>query len=131
MQAKGDTRWRSPPHDWISQRPRESIRRPTPSVAVKTCGPACDSKPAWLVEQDGMRDRSTQLDSQVRDTERQSPAATASGMSLREYSLARERVLHWSIEAHGGSPIQVFGGDERKLLESRRSDIDKYRKALN
>jgi hypothetical protein len=102
------------------------------AVAVKTCG-AIPPKPAWLVEQTAMRERSAKLDSQIREAESgaQSAGATASGMSMKDYSLARERVLHYSIEAHGGSPIQRFGDNERKLLDSRRSDIDKYRKVLN
>jgi hypothetical protein len=38
--------------------------------------------------------------------------------------------VNWYQEARGGTPVQVFGGDERKLLESRRSEIEKYKNAL-
>ena len=101
-------------------------------VAVKTCG-AIAPKPAWLAEQEAMRERSTKLDSQIRDAESgaQSAGASASGLSARDYAMARERVLHYSLEIRGASPIQRFGDGERKLLDSRRSDIEKYRKALN
>jgi hypothetical protein len=51
-------------------------------------------------------------------------------MSLKDYSLARERVLHWYIESKGATPIQAFGPDERKLLESRKADIAKFSNAL-
>src|SRR6185369_16352671 len=100
-------------------------------AAVKQCG-AVPAKPAWLVEQNAARERSTQLDGQIREREggAQSAGATASGMSFREYSQRRERVLNWWIEARGGSPIQAFGGDERKLLDSDRGDIEKCKKVL-
>jgi hypothetical protein len=102
------------------------------TFAAKTCGELVP-KPAWLIEQEAMRERSTKIDAQVRDLETgaQNAAVSASGMSPKDYSVARERVLHWSIEARGGRAIQGFGSDERKLLEARQSDIEKYRRALN
>ena len=61
--------------------------------------------PAWYVEQDSLRARSTRIDGQIRDIENGAAGegAKASGMSLKEYSLARERVLHWYLESRGGS----------------------------
>jgi hypothetical protein len=100
-------------------------------VANKTCG-AIPARPAWLVEQDTLRARSRRLDSQVREVEHgaQAAGAAASGMPVKEYSLGRERVMHWHLESRGGKPIQAFGIDERKLLESRRADIETFKKAL-
>jgi len=51
-------------------------------------------------------------------------------MDHRAFALARERVMHWYLETHGSSPIQMFGADERKLLESRKSDIEKFKHLL-
>jgi hypothetical protein len=100
-------------------------------VAIKSCG-AVPVKPAWYVEQDSLRARSARLDGQVRDIENGAAGegAKASGMTVKDYSLARERVLHWYIESKGATPIQAFGSDERKLLESRKADIVKFSNAL-
>ena len=100
-------------------------------AAVKSCG-VIPQKPAWYVEQDSLRARSNRIDSQIRDIENGAAGegAKASGMSLKDYSLARERVLHWYIESKGATPIQAFGSDERKLLESRKADIAKFSNAL-
>jgi len=102
------------------------------AAAVKQCG-AIPTKPAWLAEQDSLRARSAHAESDVRELEYKSgdDAANASGMDHRAFALARERVMHWYRETHGGSPIQAFGGDERKLLESRKSDIEKFKKLLS
>jgi len=100
-------------------------------AAVKSCG-AIPQKPVWYVEQDSLRARSNRIDGQIRDIENSAAGegAKASGMSLKDYSLARERVLHWYIESKGATPIQAFGPDERKLLESRKADIVKFSNAL-
>lgn len=99
--------------------------------AVKQCG-AIPAKPAWYVEQDSLRARSNRTDAQIRDIENGAAGAgaAASGLSIKEYSLGRERVLHWYMESRGATPIQAFGGDERKLLESRKADIAKFSNAL-
>jgi len=99
--------------------------------AVKSCG-AIPVKPAWYIEQDSLRARSNRIDGQIRDIENGAAGegAKASGMSLKDYSLARERVLHWYLESKGATPIQAFGSDERKLLESRKADIVKFSNAL-
>lgn len=101
-------------------------------VAIKACG-AVAPKPQWLADQEAQRERSMKLDSQIRDAESgaHSAGAAASGMSARDYAMARERLLHYVMEIHGSSPIQRFGDGERKLLDSHRSDIEKHRKALN
>jgi len=101
------------------------------AAAIRTCGPV-PAKPAWLAEEEALRAKASALDGRIRDAEgsNQSTAAKGSGMTIREYSMARERVLHWWIEFKGGTPIQAFGGDERKLLEGRRSDIAKVKRAL-
>lgn len=101
------------------------------ATAIKTCGPR-PAKPAWLVEQESMRERSTRLEQQVRQIEETSgtAGATASGMSRQAYSLARERVLNWYQETHGGPPVQVLGSDERRLMESHRADIEKFKNGL-
>jgi hypothetical protein len=102
------------------------------SVAmIKNCG-AVPGRPAWLVEQDSLRHRSARTDSQIRDAESgaQGAGAAASGLSSKEYALARERVMHWYMEARGASPIQHFGGDERKLMESKRQTIERFSRAL-
>jgi hypothetical protein len=100
-------------------------------AAVKSCG-AIPQKPAWYVEQDSLRARSNRIDGQIRDIENGAAGegSKASGMSIKDYSLARERVLHWYIESKGATPIQAFGSDERKLLESRKADIVKFSNAL-
>lgn len=101
-------------------------------AAAKQCG-AIPVKPAWLTEQDTLRARSSRAESGVRELESKADddAAAASGMDHRAFALARERVMHWYRETHGGSPIQAFGGDERKLFESRKSDIEKFKSLLN
>jgi hypothetical protein len=101
-------------------------------AAVKQCG-AIPLKPAWLTEQDSLRARSARAESDVRELEykAEDDAAAASGMDHRAFALARERVMHWYRETHGGSPIQAFGGDERKLLESRKTDIEQFKKLLS
>jgi len=101
-------------------------------AAIKQCG-VLPAKPAWLTEQDSLRARSARAESEVRELEYKSgdDAANASGMDHRAFALARERVMHWYLETHGGSPVQMFGGDERKLLESRKADIEKFKKRLS
>lgn len=101
-------------------------------AAVKQCG-AVPTKPAWLTEQDTLRARAQRAESDVRELEYKAgdDAANASGMDHRAFALARERVLHWYRETHGSSPIQKFGDDERKLLESHKSDIEKFKKSLS
>ena len=101
------------------------------AATIKTCG-AVPGRPAWLIEQDSLRHRSARTDSQIRDTESgaQAAGAAASGLSSKEYALARERVMHWYMEARGASPIQNFGGDERKLMEGKRPTIEKLSRAL-
>src|SRR3954469_4226525 len=102
------------------------------AAAIKQCG-VIPAKPAWLVEQDSLRARSARAESDVRELEYKAgdDAANASGMDHRAFPLARERVMHWYLETHGGSPIQMFGGDERRLLESRKADIEKFKKLLS
>jgi hypothetical protein len=101
-------------------------------AAMKQCG-AIPARPAWLVEQDSLRARSQRSESEVRELEYKSgdDAANASGMDHRAFALARERLTHWYRETHGGSPIQSFGGDERKLFESRKADIEKFKNFLS
>ena len=101
-------------------------------AAVKQCG-AIPATPAWLIEQDSLRARVGRLDEEIRETQSKSidDARNAAGMEPRAFALAQERVLHWYHETHGGSPIQSFGNDERKLLESRKTDIEKYKEVLN
>lgn len=100
-------------------------------AAVKQCG-VVPTKPAWLVEQDSLRERAGRAESEARELEYKAndDAAGAAGMDNRAFALARERVLHWYHETHGGSPVQSFGKDERKLLESRKADIEKFKKLL-
>jgi hypothetical protein len=100
-------------------------------AAVERCG-AIPRKPAWYIEQDSLRARSNRIDGQIRDIENGAAGegAKASGMTIKDYSLARERVLHWYMESKGATPIQAFGSDERKLLESRKADIVKFSSAL-
>jgi hypothetical protein len=102
------------------------------AAAVKQCG-EIPAKPAWLSEQDSLRAWSARAERDVRELEYKSgdDAAAASGMDHRAFALARERVMHWYRETHGGSPIQAFGGDERKLLESRKADIEKFKNLLS
>ena len=102
------------------------------AAALKQCG-AVPARPAWLTEQDTLRARASRAESDVRELEYKSgdDAAKASGMDHRAFALARERVMHWYRETHGGSPIQSFGNDERKLLESRKSDIEKFKNLLS
>lgn len=102
------------------------------AAALKQCG-VIPARPAWLTEQDSLRARSARSESEARELEYKSgdDAANASGMDHRAFALARERVLHWYRETHGGSPIQAFGADERKLLESRKADIEKFKKLLS
>ena len=64
------------------------------------------------------------------ESKAQEDAAAASGMDNRGFGLARERVLHWYRETHGGTPIQAFGDGERKLLEARKTDIEKFKNLL-
>jgi hypothetical protein len=101
------------------------------AVALKQCG-AIPARPAWLTEQDTLRARAERAEGEVREIESRSSddAAAASGMDHRAFALARERVMHWYLETHGSSPIQMFGADERKLLESRKSDIEKFKNLL-
>lgn len=101
-------------------------------VAAKQCG-AIPARPAWLTEQDTLRARAQRAESDVRELEYKSgdDAASASGMDHRAFALARERVTHWYRETHGGSAIQSFGGDERKLFESRKADIEKFKNLLS
>ncbi|HEY4304025.1 MAG TPA: hypothetical protein VGM82_06140 [Gemmatimonadaceae bacterium] len=101
-------------------------------AAAKQCG-AIPAKAVWFTEQDSLRARSARAESEVREMESKADgeAATASGMDRRAFALARERVLHWYRETHGGSPIQAFGNDERKLLESRTTDIEKFNTLLS
>lgn len=101
------------------------------AATIKTCG-VVPAQPAWLVEQDSLRHRSARADNQVRETESgaQAAGAAASGMSSKAYAQARERVMHWYMEARGGSPIQHFGGDERKLMEAKRPTIEKLSRSL-
>jgi len=101
------------------------------AAAIKACG-ARPPQPAWLVEQDSLRERSRRIDGQIRQLENDAATAgaTTSGMAPKEYALARERLVNWYHETHGGSAIQAFGSDERKLLESRKGDIERYKKAL-
>ncbi|HEY9227723.1 MAG TPA: hypothetical protein VIP11_13795, partial [Gemmatimonadaceae bacterium] len=69
------------------------------AFAIKTCG-AVPQKPAWLAQQESARDRSQSIDGRIREFENGAGAAgaKASSMSVREYSMARERVLHWYLE---------------------------------
>ena len=101
------------------------------AAAIAACG-AKPPAPAWLAEQDSLREKTRRIDGQIRQLENDAATAgaSASGMTNKEYSLARERVVNWYQEARGGTAVQVFGGDERKLLESRRSEIEKYKNAL-
>jgi hypothetical protein len=102
------------------------------AVATKQCG-VIPVTPAWLVEQDSLGERARRAERDARDLEYKSgdDAANAAGMTSREFALARERLLHWYRETHGGSPVQAFGKDERKLLESRKADIEKFDKFLS
>jgi hypothetical protein len=102
------------------------------AAAVKQCG-AIPATPTWLIEQDSLRARASRAEGEVRELEYKSgdDAANASGMDHRAFALARERVLHWYHETHGGSAIQSFGNDERKLLESRKADIEKFKNLLS
>lgn len=102
------------------------------TAAIKQCG-AIPVKPTWLAEQDTLRARSARAESEVRELESKSgdDAAAASGMDSRAFALARERVMHWYLETHGGSPIQAFGDDERKLLEARKADIEQLKNLLS
>lgn len=101
------------------------------AAAIKQCGPL-PARPAWLSEQESLRERSQSFDRQIRDAESgaHSSGAKASGMGIKEYSMARERVLHWYLEVRHGRKYQQFGPNERKLMEGRRGDIDKYSGAL-
>jgi hypothetical protein len=101
------------------------------AAAVKQCG-TLPAKPAWLAEQDTLRARAARAEGEVREIESRfnDDAASASGMDNRAFALARERVMHWYIETHGGSPIQLFGSDERKVLESHKTDIEKFKNLL-
>jgi hypothetical protein len=101
------------------------------AVAVSVCG-ARPAKPGWLAEQDSARARIYRLENQVRDVENgaDSAGAAASGMSRKDYALARERVVNWYAEVHNGHVVQVFGGEERRLLDARRAEIEQYRRAL-
>lgn len=101
------------------------------AAAIKECGTRPET-PAWLAEQQALRDRVAAFDGRIRNAENnaQSAGAKASGMSFKDYSLARERVLHWYLETYKSWKVQRFGDNERKLMESRRSDIQKYSGAL-
>jgi hypothetical protein len=101
-------------------------------AAVKHCG-AIPPTPAWLTEQDSLRARAGRLDEEIRESQYKSgdDATKAAGMEPRAFALAQERVLHWYRETHGGPQVQSFGNDERKLLESRKADIEKYKQVLN
>lgn len=101
-------------------------------AAIKQCG-SIPVKPAWLIEQDSLREQGNRAEGEARDLEYKAndDAAAAAGMDHRAFALARERLLHWYSETHGGSPIQAFGKDERKLLESRKADIEKFKNLLS
>lgn len=102
------------------------------AATIKACG-RVPAKPTWLIEQDSIRALSARSDSQIRQAEEsaQAAGAAASGMPGKNaYGMARERVLHWYLEKRGSSPIQHFGGDEKKLMESKRDAIMKFSRAL-
>jgi hypothetical protein len=101
------------------------------AATIKACG-RVPSKPTWLAEQDSIRMQSSRSDSQIRQAEEsaQSAGAAAAGMPGKSYGMARERVMHWYMEKRGATPIQHFGGDERKLLEGKRDAIMGFSRAL-
>ncbi len=100
-------------------------------VVRKKCG-SPPAIPAFLVEDRAARDRASKL--QQRERQLQDSAVivgmATTGMSRPEYNLARERVVNWLHEVNGGPAIQAFGAGERKLLESRKSEIMKLAKTF-
>jgi hypothetical protein len=101
------------------------------AAAVKKCGTA-PAKPAWLSDEDKYRAQWEAANNKARKIEEEARTAglSASGMSKENYGLARERIINWLQEKNGGKAVQVFTDEERKAMESRNADIQKYSRQL-
>ena len=101
------------------------------AAAIKKCG-AAPAKPAWLGDEEKYRAQWEAANNKARKIEEEARTAgvSASGMSKENYGLARERIINWLQEKNGGKAVQVFTDEERKAMESRSSDIQKYSNQL-
>lgn len=101
------------------------------AAAVKKCG-TVPAKPAWIADEDKYRaqwqaaqDKARKIEQDARDA-----GVSASGMSKQDYGLARERIVNWLQEKNGGKQVQRFTDEERKAMDARNSDIQKYQSQL-
>lgn len=102
------------------------------SMAVeKECGKQ-PAEPAWMAEAKALETQENDLRTKMRmaDADIISSGAAASGMPLERYGQARERVVNWFHEVSGGMPMQEFPAAERRLLESRKGEISRFKKVL-
>jgi hypothetical protein len=101
------------------------------AAAIKKCGVA-PAKPAWLGDEEKYRAQWEAANNKSRKIEEEARTAglSASGMSKENYGLARERIINWLQEKNGGKAVQLFTDEERRAMEARNADIQKYSRQL-
>ena len=92
----------------------------------------CGAEPPRLavaVQIDTLTERSNKLGEDVRDLEStaQAQGSVAAGMNGTDFALAREKVLTFSSQGHGG---KLLTAAELERLRARKAEIEKLKRAL-
>lgn len=101
-------------------------------VVDQQCG-KLPPTPAFVVQEDSLGEVAGSLFTQwkVVDTQIIPAGASAAGMTLKDYGVARERVFNWQYEdCKAGRAAQEFPKAERKILESHKTDLMMRKRAL-
>jgi hypothetical protein len=97
------------------------------TVAVQRACGTPPVKPAYLVQSDSLVDADSRLATQLNAVQERSQVAALqeSGMTDRQFSMARERIEYYLERAKGRQRQQGFSAKELSALDARRADLER------
>ncbi|MBX6331574.1 MAG: hypothetical protein IRY91_06990 [Gemmatimonadaceae bacterium] len=97
------------------------------TIAVeRACGKP-PVKPAYLVQSDSLFEADARLAAQLNAVQERSQAAAlqASGLTDRQFAMARERIEYYLQRAKNRHPQQGFSAKELSALDARRAELER------